>query len=117
MTYRPRMGGGSPDFEGRENAPTQPGYAYNDERTQRVGFGELANRQTEALAWSAEDPANRTAPVSREDPSNGEDPAPAPVPWFRATTTLIAAGVVAVALAGGGIAYTLTGFSSHSGPA
>ena len=43
MTYRPRRGADSPDFEGRENAPTQPSYTYREAQTRRVDFSGFAN--------------------------------------------------------------------------
>ena len=88
-----------------------------------------------ALAWSQDDaPGAEPVPYSGDDytfdqgptdarpeaafahEEEGYAPEPAPLPWYKRPPILFAAAAAAVLLAIGGLAITLTGTSSNTGP-
>ncbi len=88
-----------------------------------------------ALAWSQDDsPGAEPVPYSGEDytfdqgptdarrqvafahEEEGYEPEPGPLPWYKRPPILFGAAAAAVLLAIGGLAITLTGTSSNTGP-
>ena len=88
-----------------------------------------------ALAWSQDDsPGAEPVPYSGEDytfdqgptdarpqvafahEEEGYEPEPGPLPWYKRPPILFGAAAAAVLLAVGGLAITLTGTSSDTGP-
>ena len=105
--------------------PTQRGYVPNSaDMTSRADASEFATGQSDALAWSQAAPEAAAHPlqyppsyVAPTGPNDGDNAPAPPNPWYRGTAVyLFAAAAFAVALAGGGLAYTLTGATQITGP-
>jgi hypothetical protein len=86
-----------------------------------------ASQTFRALAWSEDATGDDVAPYAgqpddprpqleylRDEDSVAEE---TPLAWYRRPTLLFGAAAAAVLLAGGGLTYTLTSSSGHTGPA
>jgi hypothetical protein len=122
-----------------EAVPTQRIYSRYPEREMQKPAGARGGEserttQANALAWSEDERRVRPEPREYYDDAYGTHPRPLPdervpadeysddetahgAPWYRRPAPyLAAAALAAVILAGGGLAYTLTGSSHHIAP-
>jgi hypothetical protein len=90
--------------------------AQGEELTQYVGEqdwgGEQPTQYFGSDAYQQYPQSTQGQPFAPNGPWN--DGARPRMPWYRGTSTLVASGVIVVALAGGGLAYSLTSTTANN---